>query len=230
LAGEYSEFNWEKEQRRNIMNKTISLLSCMCLLFVFNTAQATIQSAEEVVMTTADAVLARLATESEALDADPGKIYGLVNEIVIPHFDFVSMSKWVLGKKNWRGASESQRVQFVHEFRTLLIRTYAKALLEYSDEEIVYLPVEKNPDSNLVVVKTKINQAGSTAVPIDYRMHVSGGEWKVVDLVVDGVSLVSTYRGSFASQIKKSGFESLISKLSQRNSTMVTAEDSTASN
>jgi len=126
----------------------------MCLVFVFNTAQATIQSAEEVVISTADAVLARLATEREALDADPGKIYGLVNEIVIPHFDFVSMSKWVLGKKNWRGASKGQRDKFVEEFRTLLIRTYAKALLEYSDEEIVYLPVEKNPDSNLVVVKT----------------------------------------------------------------------------
>jgi len=181
-------------------------------------------------MSTADAVLARLATEHEALDADPGKIYSLVNEIVIPHFDFVSMSKWVLGKKNWRGASKSQRDQFVDEFRTLLVRTYAKALLEYSDEEIVYLPVEKNPDSNLVVVKTKINQSGSTAVPIDYRMHISGGEWKVVDLVVDGVSLVSTYRGSFASQIKKDGFESLISKLSQRNSTMVSGGTNTASN
>jgi phospholipid transport system substrate-binding protein len=92
------------------------------------------------------------------------------------------------------------------------------------------LPVEKNPDSNLVVIKTKISQSGSTAVPIDYRMHVSGGEWKVVDLVVDGVSLVSTYRGSFASQIRKDGFDSLISKLTQRNATMVTAGDSTASN
>ena len=230
MAGEYSEFNWEKEQRRNMKNKTISLISCLCLVLVFNTAQATIQSAKEVVMSTADAVLARLTTEREALDADPGKIYGLVNEIVIPHFDFVSMSKWVLGKKNWRGASEGQREQFVNEFRTLLIRTYAKALLEYSDEEIVYLPVEKNPDSNLVVVKTKINQSGSTAVPIDYRMHVSGGEWKVVDLVVDGVSLVSTYRGSFGSQIKKDGFDSLISKLTQRNATMVTSGDTTASN
>jgi phospholipid transport system substrate-binding protein len=213
-----------------MMNKKLSLISCMCLVLVFNTAQATIKTAEEVVMSTADAVLARLATEREALDADPGIIYGLVNEIVIPHFDFVSMSKWVLGKKNWRGASEGQRQQFVDEFRTLLVRTYAKALLEYSDETIEYLPVEKNPDSNLIVVKTKINQAGSTAVPIDYRMHVSGGEWKVVDLVVDGVSLVSTYRGSFASQIRKGGFESLLSKLSQRNSTMVTAGDNTASN
>jgi len=219
-----------KTAEKTHMNKTISLISCLWLVLIFNTAQATIQTAEEVVMSTADAVLARLTTEREALDADPGKIYGLVNEIVIPHFDFISMSKWVLGKKNWRGASEAQRDEFVSEFRTLLIRTYAKALLEYSDEEIEYLPVEENPDSSLIVVRTRISQSGSTAVPIDYRMHISGGEWKVVDLVVDGVSLISTYRGSFASQIKRDGLDSLISKLSQRNATMVHAEGSTASN
>lgn len=212
------------------MKKTISLVISVWLVFLFNPAQATIQTAEEVVMSTADEVLARLTSEREALDADPGIIYGLINEIVIPHFDFVSMSKWVLGKTSWKGASEGQREQFVDEFRTLLVRTYAKALLEYSNEAIEYLPTEDNPNSNLVVIKTKINQVGSSPVPIDYRMHVSGGEWKVVDIVVDGVSLIATYRGSFASEIKKNGLDALISKLSQRNETMVTAGDNTASN
>jgi len=127
------------------MKKTISLISCVWLVLLFNTAQATIQTAEEVVMSTADAVLERLTAEREAIDADPGRIYGLVNEVVIPHFDFISMSKWVLGKKSWRGASEGQREQFIGEFRTLLVRTYAKALLEYSNEAIEYLPTEENP-------------------------------------------------------------------------------------
>jgi phospholipid transport system substrate-binding protein len=212
------------------MKKTISLVSCVWMVLLFSPVQATIQTAEEVVMTTADAVLERLIAEREQLDANPGKIYGLVNEVVIPHFDFVSMSKWVLGKTSWRGASEGQREEFIGEFRTLLVRTYAKALLEYSEQAIEYLPTEDNPNSNLVVVKTKINQAGSDAVPIDYRMHVSSGEWKVVDIVVDGVSLVSTYRGSFASEIKKNGLDSLINKLSQRNETMVNAGENTASN
>lgn len=181
-------------------------------------------------MSTADEVLERLESEREALDEDPGRIYSLINDVVIPHFDFVSMSKWTLGKKNWHGASEEQREQFINEFRVLLVRTYAKALLEYSNEAIQYLPGEDNPDSNLVVVKTLINQAGAKAVPIDYRMHVSGGEWKVVDIVVDRVSLVATYRGSFASEIKRNGFAALLSKLSQRNETKVTTEDNTASN
>ncbi len=205
------------------MRKTISLIACVWLILSFNIAQAAIQTAEEVVVSTVDAVLERLTNEREAINADPSKIYGLVNELVIPRFDFVSMSKWVLGKKSWRSASGAQREQFISEFRTLLVRTYVKALLEYSKQSIEYLPAEKSPSSNLVVVKTKVNQDRAKDVPIDYRMHVSGGKWKVVDVVVNGLSLVSTYRGSFASEIRKTGLDSLISKLSRKNATMINA-------
>jgi len=185
-----------------------------------NIAQAKAQSAQEVVMTTADQVVARLVAEREDIEANPGKLYSLINELVIPHFDFLSMSKWVLGKTSWRSASEGQREQFVNEFRILLVRTYAKALLEYSDEEIVYKPVETNPESNIVTVETQVKQSGGNLVPIDYRMHISGGEWKVVDIVVDGISLVATYRGSFAAEIRKNGIDSLITKLTERNSSL----------
>lgn len=209
------------------MKKIISTISYIWLIFLFTPAQATIESAEEVVKGTANKVIARLDAEREMLEAEPTRIYGLVDEVIIPHFDFISMSKWVLGKNSWRGASEAQREQFIGEFRTLLVRTYAKALLEYSSEKIEYLPSNSNPDSNLVEVKTRIKQGGSKDVPIDYRLHVSGGEWKVVDIVVDGVSLVSTYRGSFASEIRKNGLDGLITKLSQRNDTMVSSEKGT---
>lgn len=211
------------------MKKIISLISCLWLVLLFNTAHATIKTAEEVIMGVVDVVLERLNTEQEALHADPSKIYGLVNEVVKPHFDFVSMSKWVLGK-NWRGASEKQREQFIAELRTLLIRTYGKALLEYSGQSIEYLPTKENSNSNLIVVKTKIHQNNSKAIPIDYRMHISGGQWKIVDIVVNGLSLVSTYRVSFASEIKKNGFDALVSKLSHKNKIMMHLQDNTATN
>lgn len=190
------------------------------LMMTFNIAQAKAQSAQEVVMTTADQVIARLVAERADIEANPHKLYSLINELVIPHFDFLSMSKWVLGKTNWKAASADQRDKFVNEFRTLLVRTYAKALLEYSDEEIVYKPVTSNPDSNIVVVETEVKQAGGNNVPIDYRMHASSGEWKVVDVAVDGISLVSTYRGSFAAEIRKNGIDSLIAKLQERNTNL----------
>lgn len=194
----------------------------MPLLLMMGIAQANTQSAEDVVKATADQVISRIADNRDNLDAHPEQIYGLINELVIPHFDFTSMSKWVLGK-NWRQASDIQREKFVNQFRTLLVRTYARALLEYSDQEINYMPVVSNPNSNLVVVKTQVQSPGSNAVPIDYRMHVSDGEWKVVDIAVDGISLVATYRGSFSSEIRKNGIDSLITKLTERNDNLVSA-------
>lgn len=199
--------------------RTISIFAVsFFLVLTFSNSSATTKSAEQVVQETADSVIARLASERVELEAHPEKLYSLINELVIPHFDFVSMSKWVLGR-NWREATEAQQEQFVSEFRTLLVRTYAKALLEYSNETINYIPVENNPDSNIVVVKTEIHQPGTKPVGINYSMHVSGGEWKVVDVTVDGISLVATYRGSFASEIRKSGMDALIAKLTERNTT-----------
>lgn len=208
-----------QSRRGNTMKITIPLLISLMFTPVCFTVQAAAESAEEVVRVTADQVIARLTAERDFLNSNPGKIYDLINELVIPHFDFTSMSKWVLGR-NWRQATETQQEQFVNEFRTLLVRTYAKALLEYSDEKIIYLPVESNPDSNIVVVKTEIRQPGANSVPIDYSMHVSGGEWKVIDVAVDGISLIATYRGSFASEIRKNGIESLINKLTERNASL----------
>ncbi len=186
--------------------------------FFLATAQAATQDAAEVVKTTSEKVLDRLVAEKPTLEENPGRIYELINELVLPHFDFASMSRWVLGRENWRSASDDQRQAFIDEFQTLLVRTYAKALLEYSEEEVRYYPAQGNPNSNLVVVKTEVKQpSGTGVIPIHYRMHLKDGEWKVVDVAVDGVSLVSTYRGSFASEIRKNGLAALIAKIGERN-------------
>jgi phospholipid transport system substrate-binding protein len=197
--------------------KSLSSLLLLGLSLVAAGPAAAVPSAEEVVRTTTDRTVERLRAQKSELQAHPEKIYDLIHELVIPHFDFPSMSKWVLGS-NWRTASDAQRQAFVDQFRTLLVRTYAKALLEYSEEEIRFLRSEGNPESNVVIVKTEVDQpGGGPAVPIHYRMHISGGDWKVVDVSVDGVSLVSTYRGSFASEINKGGLDNLIAKLVDRN-------------
>ncbi|MDX1518757.1 MAG: ABC transporter substrate-binding protein [Gammaproteobacteria bacterium] len=199
------------------MRRILSFIAATTLLLSATGALAAAGTATDVVRNTASQVLQRIKAEKELLNQHPEKVYDLVNELVIPHFDFTSMSKWVLGK-NWRDATDDQRLQFTDEFRTLLVRTYAKALLEYSDQEIKYLDEMSSTNSNLVVVKTEITQSGSNPIPINYRMHVSGGDWKVIDVAVDGVSLVSTYRGEFASHIRKNGIGNLIVRLAERNS------------
>lgn len=201
---------------RNFMTPRYLYTLLLCMLVSGATARAGAPSAEEIVKSTADQVIARLKADREQLDARPEMIYGLVDELIIPHFDFTSMSKWVLGQ-NWRKATAAQQESFTIQFRTLLVRTYAKALLEYSDNEITYLPVQNNPDSNLVVVKTEVAQTGSNKIPINYSMHVQDGEWKVVDVAINGISLVSTYRGSFATEVRTNGLDSLINQLIDKN-------------
>jgi phospholipid transport system substrate-binding protein len=179
-------------------------------------AQAAVETPDSIIKQTADAVIERIKSQRSVLDADPSKIYAVVDELVIPHYDFISMSKWVLGK-NWTSASEAQRSNFITQFQTLLVRTYARALLEYSGQKIKYFPVEINQKSKLALVKTEMTSDGAQPFPVAYRMHQKNETWKVIDVSVDGVSLVSTYRGSFSTQIKKHGFDSLINELTIKN-------------
>jgi phospholipid transport system substrate-binding protein len=196
----------------------ISKILFLSLIVFSLSANAVPREPDAVIKDTVGGVLERLVVEKEHLDAHPERIYDLIQELVIPNFDFNSMSKWVLGKSNWVSASVEQRGVFVEQFQTLLVRTYAKALLEYSKEEVKVNEVMTNPKSNLVTVKTEVAQpGGGGGVPINYRMHIKDGEWKVVDVSVDGISLVRSYRGSFASEIKSNGLDSLLSKLLEKN-------------
>ena len=188
----------------------------LLILYFTLTAAYAATSPNEVVKETADGVINHIENNRPILEKNPEKIYEMVDELIIPRFDFVSMSKWVLGK-HWKQASEAQRSEFINQFKELLVRTYARALLEYSGQEIKYFPVEQNPKSNLAVVKTELTSLSNAQLPILYRMHQKNEEWKVVDVSVDGVSLVTTYRGSFATQIKKNGFDSLLIELSKKN-------------
>ena len=185
-------------------------------LLLVGAAPAGANSPDAVVRQVAGGVIERIEAERPALQANPALVYDLVDELVIPSFDFVSMAKWVLGK-NWKRASPEQQAGFIEQFKALLVRTYARALLEYSGQQIKYLAVEQKPDSKLAVVKTELTSAGAQAFPVAYRMYRKDQTWKVVDVAVDGVSLVSTYRGSFAARIKDSGFDGLLQELASKN-------------
>jgi len=199
------------------IRKWLSTLAIGLAVLIAVQPLAAAETAGDVVKNTSSRVLERLEIEKAQLDAYPGRIYELINELVIPHFDFFSMSRYVLGTA-WRSATEQQQQVFVEQFKTLLVRTYANALKQYSENEIVYHPEQTSEGSPLVVVRTEVKGAkGANSIPIHYRMHSVDGAWKVVDVSVDGVSLVSTYRGSFASEIRKNGLDALISQLTRRN-------------
>ncbi len=189
---------------------------CVMLLGLISVPVSAITGPQQLVMQVSQTMLDRLAQEKELLKAEPGRIYGLVDKIVVPHFDFEYMSQMVLAKY-WRRASAAQRQAFAAEFRQLLVRTYATSLKEYADQELIYLPFRKGKKNNLAVVRTEVDQPGGFPIPIDYRLRQNSSEWKVFDIVIDGVSLVTNYRTSFAKEIRKSGLDSLIETLAERN-------------
>lgn len=188
----------------------------MLLMFTSLPVQVAAHPAGDVVKSTTENVLERLEQEREQLEKHPERLYDLVHELILPNLDFVGISRWVLGR-GWRDATTEQREQFQDEFQTMLIRTYARALLEYSGQEIRYQPVREDPESNMVVVRTEFLPSGSQPIPVNYRMHQRDGDWKVIDVAINGVSLVATYRNSFASELRRNGLDNLIAQLADRN-------------
>jgi phospholipid transport system substrate-binding protein len=173
-------------------------------------------SPRDMVVDTSQKMLAALKNDKDLLKQNPQRVYDLVSEIVLPHFDFTTMSKWVLGK-NWRTLNPDQQQRFTNEFRTLLVRTYAVSLSEYRDQKLNYLPLQAAPGADDVTVRTEVLRGGGPVIPINYSMHLTANGWKVYDVVIDGVSLVVNYRTSFATQIRNGGVDKLIEQLVARN-------------
>ena len=193
----------------------LRVLVCAILLTVA-TGLVAAEAPLDIVRNTTDQVLDRVKNDRDALRQDPAKMYALVAEVIFPHFDFPIMAQWVLGT-HWKEADEASRVEFVAQFRKLLVRTYATALLEFSDETITYPDETATVKGRTVEVRQEIDQSGSEPILIGYRLHSTGGDWKVFDVAVDGVSLVQTYRASFSSLIRDGGLPGLIAGLSAKN-------------
>ena len=197
------------------MKKAIAC-GLLLLTLVSGAVWAAIKPPQEVVQDTSAQMLNALRQNYTALKQDSSQIYGLVDQIVLPNFDFELMSRWVLGRA-WQQATPEQRRRFTEEFRTLLVRTYAKALLEYANEQVVVPPQPGAAEGNEATIKTEVRLKAGQPIQINYSMHLGNDAWKVYDVTVDGVSLVTNYRGTFATQIRDNGLDAVITDLQQRN-------------
>jgi phospholipid transport system substrate-binding protein len=174
---------------------------------------------EQLIRETSDKVLDEIRNNAEQYKTDPQGVYDLVNTVVLPHFDFSAMTDLALGSYK-EEVNEQQRPEIINEFRLLLVRTYSSALLEYTDQVVVYLPMEGSEAEGAVTVRTEIEQAGGFPIPINYMLRKGDDGWKVFDISVDEVSLVTNYRSSFARAIKKNGVGGLIETLRSRNGSL----------
>ncbi len=178
--------------------------------------QAATMGPDELVKQTSEKVLSTLEKNKALYDKEPDRIYQLVDDIILPHLDFVAMSKLALGK-NWNQATSDQQTRFTEAFKSMLIRTYSKSLTEYAGQKIEYLPYRPADASKMTTeVSSRILQANGPAIPIDYRLRFKDDAWKVFDITIDGISLVTNYRNSFAGDIRAVGMDGLIDKLNAK--------------
>ncbi|MGR9045319.1 MAG: MlaC/ttg2D family ABC transporter substrate-binding protein [Gammaproteobacteria bacterium] len=155
--------------------------------------------------------------QNPSFTKDFSQITEFVESVIYPHVDFNRISALVLGKL-WRTASPEERVRFKKEFQTLLIRTYSRAFVEFKDWSVRYLPLKMAPGATKVIVKTEILQPGIQPIGVDYRMLLAKGNWKVYDIMIEGVSLVTNYRTTFNNEVKSKGsLAAVIEALAARN-------------
>ncbi len=144
------------------------------------------------------------------------KVVELVQTRILPHFNFTRMTQSAMAR-NWRIATPEQQQALTREFKTLLVRTYSTALSNYRDQAIEYRPLRATANDTDVTVKSEVRQAGAQSVTIDYEMEKTAAGWKVYDVKVGGVSLITTYRETFASEVRERGVDGLIKALAAKN-------------
>lgn len=195
----------------------ILLLVSLGLTLFTNSAMANIEIAPDVlVKQTADDVLTIVRNDKEIQAGNQQRLYAVVEEKILPNFDFDRVCRMVLGK-NWKSASPEQQALFEKEFRSLLLRTYATALGKYRDQVIEYRPMQTDASEKNVTVKTQIIQKGGQPIAVDYSLVKGPAGWKVYDIIIESVSLVTNYRSQFSSEIRQNGLDSLNKKLADKN-------------
>jgi phospholipid transport system substrate-binding protein len=178
------------------------------------TAAAHAQTAPDVlVRNTVEEVLAVLKQNN-----DRRMLQDIVEKKVLPHFDFRSMTQLAMGKA-WRDATPAQQKSLENAFRTLLVRTYTTALAEVGgvERKVEVKPLQLKPGEDYTTVRTLVREPGRPPLSIDYRMTLTGNTWKVTDIVAENASLVINYRGTFNSEISRSGIDGLIKALEDKN-------------
>jgi phospholipid transport system substrate-binding protein len=193
--------------------KTIARILGLSLLFAATAGRAADVTPDALVKSTVEEVLSVLKENK-----DKRTLRGLAEKKVLPHFDFQAMTRLAVGK-SWREANPTQQQALENQFRSLLVSTYTTALSQTSgsNQTVEVKPAQIKPDQTDVIVKTLVKEPGRQPVAIDYRMSKNAAGWKVYDVVVENLSLVTNYRGSFTAEISRSGIDGLIKTLETKN-------------
>ncbi len=194
----------------------IRLLAALCFGLFAAGAVAQDAAPDVLIKRISDEVIDIIKSDKDIKAGDQAKINTLVDAKLLPHFNFERMTALAVGR-GWPRANAAQKQTLVDEFRALLVHTYSGALSTYKNEVIEFKPLRAAPGDTDVTVRTQVKRSGAQPVGIDYAMEKTPSGWKVYDVVVAGVSLVTNYRDNFNAEIRDGGVDGLIKALANKN-------------
>ena len=171
---------------------------------------------EELVRKMTEEILEAIKSDQQLAAGDRQKALKLAEEKILPHVDFEEATRLAVGR-SWNQASPQQKKQLVQEFRSMLVRTYSSAVSAYQGQTMKVLPARMKPDDTEVTVRNQYIRPGAKPVALDYAMRKTDAGWKIYDIVVEGISLVLTYRSEFDVVVKQDGIDGLLKRLAQKN-------------
>jgi phospholipid transport system substrate-binding protein len=202
---------------RNVL-KRVMVVSVAFVLFAYSVFAFAEQSPVDLLKSLADQMIHALKENKASLKSNPSLVYSFANRIVVPHADLEEMSKRVLPPNTWRQATPDQQRRFKKEFTSLLVRTYASALSDYTNEIVEFYPVRGGYEGKSnVQVNSKIIRSDGPSVPVSYRLVRKGSSWMLFDMSVEGISLLESFRSQFADKLSQGNMEGLIQQLAAHN-------------
>lgn len=171
---------------------------------------------EQIVEDTSSEVLRVVNEEAQRIKSEPGYVNEVIDELILPIIDLQSMGKLILGK-HWKTASEDQRAKFIEEFKSMLIRTYAKSIADYGHAKITVNPPKAKDQGKYYTVSTELDLGSGVPLQVNYVFRKNSETWKVFDLLVDGLSLIKNFRTSFSQEISETSLDALIERLANTN-------------
>ena len=198
------------------MKRLLSLALPLLALFLATPTLAADEAPDQLVKRVTEEVLTVVRNDKDIQNGSTQKAIALVDAKVLPNFNFNRMTALAMGR-DWRKASPEQKKVLVSEFRTLLVRTYSNALTTYKNQTIDFKPFKMEPADTEVLVRTQVNQPAGKPIQIDYSLEKLDDGWKVFDVIVAGVSLVTNYRDTFAQEVRAGGVDGLIKSLQAKN-------------
>ena len=198
------------------MSETVSLAFAFAWLFCLPAAHSQEVAPDVLVRSVSSEVIAEIRRNKAIQAGDAAKVAALVEAKIVPHFDLRRITQLAVGP-GWRRATPEQQERLVQEFKTLLVRTYSGALAGYRDQAVEFRPLRAAAGDTEVTVKSLIRQSGTEPITVEYDLARVGAQWKIFDVRITGISLVATYRSSFAEEVRNRGVDGLIGLLERKN-------------